>query len=343
MGSSIDSLAAVAARSPSGPRWMFDTHDPELASILREQLNEAMRDLPPSAIDNRVADPRARLFAFSTEGNPRRIAAESLVHELLIERSAELRLQALGDSRERQPPLDQPSLRSLRVDSDSLVSLSAFTLGPGVLTHGDYAVLPFPPAPSSNSYYWLLGSLVKLRCPEAVSIRLDPFMHGPSTQFFGLMQLMQIWGRPLDWDRVRALSAMEHGQWISDPPLRDVLRTDYVWEPRGHEVHFVCEELPTECAIRRRGARYLHAILDRSSCQITHVDGALRTYDPTQYSSRSNVHLREAGKAGRRHKLFRVDAAMNSENFCEIAASFFVWNQDAGSYFQGPPDGPKPA
>lgn len=80
-------------------------------------------------------------------------------------------------------------------------------------------------------------------------------------------------------------------------------------------------------AERFEPTRYLHAIYDPEMEAITHLDGALRIYTAPQLEGRLAAgHLRKAGKAGVRRKIFRTDEPVGRDAFSLVAQAFFVWN-----------------
>jgi hypothetical protein len=268
-------------------------------------------------------------------------SAELLLSRILAELIATERLRSLSPE---SSLLDwSKELPSLARDAEGLVPLASFSRGPGVLHIDGHAVTAYPPTPAHNSGYWLLGHLHKCHDLSQVHIRIDPFMHGPAESYFGSIQAMQVWGRPLDWERIESLRGVEHGRWIPDSLGSEVLHTEYVWERRGDEVHFTCEELPAQGAILWRGSRYLHAVFDCHSRRISHLDGALRVFTDISYPQRVGRHLRESGKAGTRYKLFRVDCELAPLDFCAIASAFYVWNTDASVYLASPCSSGEPA
>jgi hypothetical protein len=109
--------------------------------------------------------------------------------------------------------------------------------------------------------------------------------------------------------------------------------TEFVWEPKDDGIHFVCEELPSARCVDYRAARYLHAIYDPGKRSIIHFDGALRIYTAPQLEDRRKQHLKNAGKAGIRTKVFRIHRPIDREAFSLIAQAFFVWNRDLATYF----------
>ena len=142
--------------------------------------------------------------------------------------------------------------------------------------------------------------------------------------------LMTMYGRQLNWDRIGRLREPEHGKWFSES--LDTI-TEYCWTPRDTEVSFVCEEGPRSDSVLSTAFRYLHAIYLAESSVVKHLDGALRLYHPEEAEVRKTQHVRVAGKAGVRTKVFRVDGAMSREHLSLITQTFFVWNLDVQKYF----------
>ena len=101
--------------------------------------------------------------------------------------------------------------------------------------------------------------------------------------------------------------------------------TDGVWT--------TCEELPVPEEVTERGSRYLHAIFSKTSHRITHLDGSIRIYGQDELTARAATHLRTAGKAGIRVKVFRTDRPIPPEVLGGIAETFFFWNYDVARYF----------
>ena len=130
------------------------------------------------------------------------------------------------------------------------------------------------------------------------------------------------------------LKEPHHGQMRADGAKDSGEVTDFVWEPRNDGIHFVCEELPSPRFVDWRAARYLHSIYDPGSKIIVHFDGALRIYTGEQLRERQKQHVRNAGKAGTRIKIFRIDKPLERDAFSLVAQAFFVWNTDLATYFR---------
>jgi DNA-binding Lrp family transcriptional regulator len=276
----------------------------------------------------------------ASEGNciarsedPVATAREIAVIRLLSNEVPKRRLLAATAADARLRPYCHPSLSDLPLTEGGLVRLTEFRYNGAVLERNGFCFLPFPATPGPNSGYWLLQHLAKEDLRESVSLRLDPFMHGPRDKFPCLQYKMYLFGQPLDWDRIASLREPEFGRWKADRWTPCDSSTEFVWQPRGNEVHFICEELPASGSESIRGARYLHAVYEPQRRLITHLDGALRIYSAPELASRVTKHVKDVGKVGRRIKLFRTDTPIPRDRFADIATSFYVWNNDVTEYF----------
>jgi len=110
------------------------------------------------------------------------------------------------------------------------------------------------------------------------------------------------------------------------------LFTDIVWSPRGKEVHFICEEIPTHESINVRGSRYFHAIYVPEKEKFIHMDGAVRYFKTDEWDLRKDSHVRQIGKIGKRVKIFKLEGDLPIEFFCDLVQSFFYWNADIHRY-----------
>jgi hypothetical protein len=245
-----------------------------------------------------------------------------------------LRKQILSD-RSSLSPYDHPDLKAVSVDENGLVYMSAFQSFNGGFSLQDEVFTLAPSTNQTNACYWLLQELRDPHLSARVKIRLDPLVHHPKAMFNPMHFRMQVYGKTLDWDRIRQLAAPEQLEFIPDPGLsRNVSKTELVWKPNGDEIHLTCEELPVADSLSFRGSRYFHAIFNRSTGKIDHCDGAIRYYDEQSYSERCRFHIKanEATKAGIRIKIFHVTEPSH-QSLINLVTSYFVWNQDIFDYF----------
>jgi hypothetical protein len=234
------------------------------------------------------------------------------------------------------PPYDHPALDGIAVDDEGLVPLQAFELNGDALCVNGHSFFMVPPVPGSNASYWLLQHACRRGLADSVRVRLDPLLHGPSNELSGRSYRMDVYGRPLDWDRIRQLRTPDHGRWIPGKMSRRFLSTEYAWIPHDDEVDFLCEELPVPDKVTDRGSRYLHAVYGKRNHQMTHLDGAIRIYSREELDVRATTHVRNSGKAGTRVKVFRTDQPIAPDLLGDLAQAFFTWNYDVARYFGAP-------
>lgn len=170
---------------------------------------------------------------------------------------------------------------------------------------------------------------------EVAKIRLDPFLIREEKYFRNMEYRAWWYGVPLNWKRIINLKQDEHRRAGPDDNTRkDIAYTDLVWSPRGDEIHFICEEVPSDNYINLRGSRYFHAIYLPKRDIFRHIDGALRIYSSDEWQRRRNDHVRNIGKIGKRIKIFKLDGDFPREVFCDLIPAFFVWNNDIYKYIK---------
>ena len=329
------------SQSYDPPHWIIEKLQKSGDAEVRAALVAALEAIPATAVGqldenihsmlehtflSRDRDERAKLHVLS------RIVEQELHQRRLAEIS--------NGTNSRPKPYDHLALLDVTVDAEGLVPLSEFKIDGDALCCKGHAFFVLPAIPAFNSNYWLLQNIQRLGLVNAVSVRLDPLLHGPETELAGRFYRMDVYGRPLDWDRIRSLRDQEHGKWTPGNLSRKSLFTDYVWNPHANEVDFICEELPPLLEVESRGARYLHAVFDKQSNCLSHLDGAIRAYTSSELESRARLHVRNAGKMGRRIKVFRTDHPIETATMGDIVSAFFVWNYDVMRYFDpSVPDG----
>ena len=225
------------------------------------------------------------------------------------------------------------------MDDKNLVSIKNFDCSNFGLTLGDAVYQLCPSLPQSNSSYWLF----ELICQESFrnnldfKLRIDPLIKITKEDFRPMFYRMWVYGKKLDWDKIRKLKHEDFGQWLNEDSTsaKSIEATDFVWQPSKNEVHFTCEELPKDEFNSIRGSRYFHAIFDKKTGHIIHCDGALRFYSQVELRNRKLFHVRhaEVRKAGKRIKIFQIDEPISQQLFMNLATTFLVWNEDALIYF----------
>lgn len=246
------------------------------------------------------------------------------------------RLKELQKKKKSSLPYNLENLDPLIVDDNNLVSIKNFDLTAGGYKYNDFVYQLTPMINVSNSSYWISQTISGLAYSKKLNfkIRLDPFIEVHYKKYFPIGYKMTIYGKPLEWERLRTLREDEHGRWMNDDLSNNNI-TDYVWSPNENEVHFTCEELPKTNEIVYRGSRYFHAIFDKETGKIIHCDGAIRKYTQEEIEYRMNYHVRnsEVRKIGKRIKVFQLDDEIEQEVFVLLVTNFMVWNNDVLKYF----------
>lgn len=333
-GTRIDVAAALVSDFVSDPmqyeKVLFKSNDPSWP--LYSELSRLLESLGPEVLETAYADTTfVRLY-----GKNEKLARVWCAERLLFEQSARKRLESLTDAQRNSDilPYSAGCLRGSKVDDEGLVPLADFTYNDSTLNANGFSFSVCPTTASANSTYWLLRSFYEQAVADHVSVRLDPFLWGPSDSFPQMAYKMIVYAKPINWDGIGRLQEQHHGRMRADKsPERSEL-TEFVWDPRDDGIHFTCEELPPIERIEFEAARYLHAIYDPRTCAITHFDGALRIYTADELKTRQSKHVRNSGKMGLRRKIFRVNKSVDREAFSLIAQAFFVWNYDLATYFR---------
>jgi len=329
-----DLLQALSA-APGDPRWELEDIDRYADHPMRAALETAQGSIPEGVMEHFLTDPTcADWIRFQgTKADDRQVRLEVLIaftyQELYARRSACLR-----ESSGRPAPYDHPAVADLQPDIDLLVPLSAFDCRLSYLVRKGYVFSLPSPLRQLNSHYWFTQALLRLPEEAVVRVRLDPFLVNPAASYRAPFYRMLVFGRDLDWQRLRDLRGEESARWMPDElTTTECEFTDLIWCRRSDGVHFECEEIPKDA--ESRPGRYFHAIYDADGCSFSHADAAVRYYTVTELESRRQSHLKDLGKVGARVKLFRVDGVLGREDWATLFAGFFVWNNDVQRYVMG--------
>jgi len=297
---------------------------------LHKELNRFLNDLPESAIEMAYSDENF----LALYGRDERMARIRFTEELMCDEVSRRRLRRLAQPDAGTLPYSHPALGSTSVDDEDMVRLSEFNYNGSCLTINGFSFVTCLTNRNFNSTYWLQEACYKQRVANHISVRLDPFLWGNSDTFPQMFYKMWVYAKPLNWEGIGRLKQPLHGQMRHNKSWDGTELTEFCWTPREDGIHFVCEELPPKDRIDVRASRYLHAVYDPSRSKIIHFDGALRIYTDKEIEDRLQVHVRKAGKAGLRRKVFRTDHPIDREAFSLIAQAFFIWNEDLATYFR---------
>lgn len=133
-------------------------------------------------------------------------------------------------------------------------------------------------------------------------------------------------------DRDRHFEGVDKTQvWWKAPETRieGNTRTDF----RTFEIEELIENSAEGLGNDRFGCRYAHSEYSLSSGDITHFDGAIRTYPADSYLDRIDTAIDRAGKQSEYTKLFRFDGPMPVNRWKRLLNDFFRGNPLVPEYF----------
>ena len=330
-----DEVIEVFASDPLGPLDRIPLVAKESPPLLRQQIDRFLDSIPCEAVAETQKDVVFRDLYGGAQGSDL-LARTWFAERLLSDEISCRRLRLLADESNltRPTPYETPVLADQQLDPEHLVPLSSFRFDGSRLIRNDNAYTLLSTTEAPNSTYWLLAVLVSEKVAKQVNVRPDPFLWGPAATFPPTFYRMLVYGRPLDWERISNLSKQEHGSWRPDQSYSRSECTEFCWDPRGNEIHFVCEEVPKLQYVSTNASRYLHAVYSPIKEMIIHLDGALRIYKPEELQARHSEQVRKSGKTGIREKVFRIDTPIPRDCFSLIAQAFFIWDQDVAKYFR---------
>lgn len=321
------------AGDPVGPMFTLEREAGNPDSPIYTEIDGFLSSIDATVVAETQREPAFR-HLHSSAIDLDRAARVWIAWQVLRRAISAYRLEVLyRDSTYCRPrPYDHPALQDLTPDDEHLVPLRHFAFDGARLLRNDHAFTMLSTTGAPNSTHWLAQACHWPNVRDHVSVRLDPLLHGSANQFHPPHQRMRVYGPSLDWDRLARLQSTEHGRWSPDRLDGPTHCTDYAWVPRGSEVSFICEEVPTVAAAPRRPGRYFHSIYHPSSEVISHLDAAVRIYTNAEVVKRHSHHVRHAGKVGLRTKVLRIDEHLPRTAFSFLCQAFFVWNRDVSDY-----------
>lgn len=226
----------------------------------------------------------------------------------------------------------------LDTDNDGLLHVSGYDAQPQVLYFRGSA-LPYHPFLwrnfAGNVNDTLTQTLLGVGAAGAAALRLalneQHFM--PASAFTAHMEKDFWWGPPLSaetLDDPHAVGVTVHGDAQSGL-MHEYPRlfVDWSMDKEGHKVVQI-EELSDDLGASRAGLRllrYLHAIRDIERGVFIHCDGAVRAYSHEQYEARAAKGFVTGRESAERYrKVFRLDGAIETDAWSNIAARWFRGN-----------------
>ena len=124
-----------------------------------------------------------------------------------------------------------------------------------------------------------------------------------------------------------------------------LISTDIMWSSKDGIKTVQIEELvPSGGSRNQDGApifnRYMHARWHPRRGHFIHVDGALRSYAEDVYGMRLHNDIKRSREVSAEYrKLFRVDAALPLDTWCDLTVRYFYHNELVLEYLGGPSEG----
>ena len=155
-------------------------------------------------------------------------------------------------------------------------------------------------------------------------------------------ELAHWYGRPFSLNWVRELKDEELAEHGPGDSFLDGHCTQFRWSPKKDAlIQFSVEELPhkaegnLERADETIFTRFVHAIFDPEKKIFTHLDGAMRIYEKSEYENRIRYHnLKNCNGNYRKVKIFRIDGEIDYEIFRHAVGAFYKWNRMPMEYFE---------
>ena len=208
---------------------------------LHSELEGFLESLPPEAIEEAYAD----TTFVGLYGKSERLARVWITERFLIEESARRRLESLAEPLlPSRMPYTADCLQKIKIDGECMVRLADLAYNNATLAAGEFSFTVCSTTESPNSTYWLLRSFYEQGVAGHVSVRLDPFLWGPSDSFPQTMYKMLVYATPVNWESMSKLREPAHGKMQADKPADKSELTEFCWDPRDDGIHFTCEELP---------------------------------------------------------------------------------------------------
>ena len=232
------------------------------------------------------------------------------------------------------PPLDELALQEIGATADHLVPLRRMHWDGLRLLRMDSAFLTLAQLEAPHAQYWILRELIEQGLTAHTSVRLDPLLHGSLSQILPLTHKERFRDCRLDGVQIRNLKAEVYRHWPRSTTGPGIVLTDMAWTPQGNEVHFRCEEVPSQDRLSIRGTRHVHAVYDPVGDEFVRFVASIRIITSAAWYQRvSGLRVSAAHDWGRRHKVIEIRAPLPRAVFAKLCAQFFVWNRAVGAYF----------
>ena len=124
-----------------------------------------------------------------------------------------------------------------------------------------------------------------------------------------------------------------------DKMFTDVEGTEFWWYEQDGRKTFECEEVIINPSLgisdTTYGCRFVHSMIDPSSKEPFHLDGAIRIYDEERILKRWDVDISTSGKDTDYNKIWRLDGNIAVSEWKELISHYYRDNMLVGEYFGG--------
>lgn len=235
----------------------------------------------------------------------------------------------------------------LDVDSDGLIDLRLLTpVLPGVYRKGKYLLF-------AHRYFrrncCLLNSLNDefLRRLQNlqnsnlnVKIALDLDMIGLAGSEREELEYQYWWGPKFNDDLSSIPDGITRHNNENYSSLSNICFTEFGWYEQDGRRTFECEEVVDihniECEdIEYCGCRFVHSMLNPTTCVPNHLDGAIRAYTDELMLERLGQNIAQSERNTKYTKLWRIDNDMPVDLWKELIAHYYRDNMLVGEYFNG--------
>lgn len=171
-------------------------------------------------------------------------------------------------------------------------------------------------------------------------ILLDPDMIGLADSYTEVFEFQYWWG-PNFTENLAGIpiGVTTHRSNEREMIFNDVQSTEFWWYEQDGKKTFECEEVIVKPSFgvseSNYGCRFVHSMIDESTREPFHLDGAIRIYDEDGIINRWDVDIKNAGKNTDYNKLWRLDGEITISEWKELISHFYRDNNLVGEYFGG--------
>lgn len=233
-------------------------------------------------------------------------------------------------------------------DKRGLVSLKGLKqIGPGVYEVDGFAVFAhsyFRRALSqiNNLNSVFLQKLYDLRVLDGLDLKiaLDPDSLGVVESYRTPIELDYWWGPKFTESLLDIpVGVARHEATEKERAFHQISRTEFWWHKQNDIHSLECEEIrdapSSGIGSDHYACRYVHSMVEDSTGNPFHLDGAIRIYEEDKFIERLGVDISNAGKDTAYTKLWRVDGELKVSLWKELICHFYRDNHLPGEYLGG--------